>query len=54
MARRRMSRWAKMFVTVLGLVTVAIGVIALARWELNRTCVRWLSGSGHRVCAEYR
>jgi len=33
MARRRTGRWRMMFATIVGIVTVAIGLIFLARWD---------------------
>lgn len=40
--------------TIVEIAAVTIGLIFLARWELNRQCVRWRAASGHRICAEYR
>jgi hypothetical protein len=46
--------WRTILFTVIGVVALAAGLVALASWELKRKCVRRSHAGGYRVCAECR
>jgi hypothetical protein len=54
MTRHRRDRWRTIAAHILGILILAIGLVLLAWWELGRTCIRWATSSGHKICAEYR